>query len=74
MQFTGLLDKNGKEIYENDICWTYEHGVGNLNRVVVFDGGSFCLIHKLMITTQIRGWQRDYIEVIGNIYQNPDLL
>ena len=74
MQYTGLKDKNGKEIYEGDICWAYEIGIGNLNRVIEFNEGSFCLIHANTLSSELRGWKTDYIEVIGNIYQNPELL
>ena len=55
MQFTGLLDKNGKEIYEGDIT-----NVG----IVEWDHGQF---------TE-RLYAPDDIEVIGNIYSNPELL
>src|SRR5690606_740952 len=74
MQFTGLHDKNGKEIYEGDVCKTYEIGVGNLNRVVDFKEGSFVFTHIHCLTEVLRGWKTDYIEVIGNIYQNPELI
>jgi uncharacterized phage protein (TIGR01671 family) len=74
MQFTGLHDKEGKEIYEGDICKTYEIGVGNLKRVVEFDSGSFVFTHPFCLTSEIRGWKKDFIEVIGNVHQNPELL
>jgi len=73
-QFTGLLDKNGKEIYEGDIVkatsdqYTNENFIGK----VIFDEGYFCTwVNK----NDIRGiWGDDNIEVIGNIFENKDLL
>jgi uncharacterized phage protein (TIGR01671 family) len=65
MQFTGLKDKNGKEIYESDIL-EYPHREVNDDRVVTFIDGGFMLTH---INGQ-RFWPYDN-EVIGNIYENP---
>lgn len=70
-QFTGLTDKNGKEIYEGDI---YHQGDKNITYTVVWhDSG---LIGKQNSSTSYAGiqhWQ-DRIEIIGNIYENPQLL
>jgi len=74
MQYTGLKDKNGKKIYEGDII---KGTIGKARRVV-FNNGSFR--HKshskrgqeLPLFSQLIH-ERDF-EVIGNIYENPELL
>lgn len=65
MQYTGLKDKNGKEIYEGDIMEYDHHGDHNLS-VVEFDYGSFEWYPYYMDSTDF--------ELIGNIYENPELL
>jgi uncharacterized phage protein (TIGR01671 family) len=55
MQFTGLLDKNGKEVFEGDILKS-EYG----NIFEIKD------MHLM--------WNEKEVEVIGNIYENPELL
>lgn len=77
MQFTGLTDKNGKEIYEGDIV-TF---IGWRNRVVTWQpegcyAGWFAVDDKkpdrpLGIYS---GEEPNTIEVLGNIYENPELL
>ena len=70
-QYTGLLDKNGVEIYEGDI---YTQGDKNIKYVVVFKSAKFA--GKQVGNESLAGlsyWQ-DRIEVIGNIHENPELL
>lgn len=70
-EFTGLFDKNGKKIWDGDVVkWFWmEEKISE----VVFDKGAFSL----------KGWVHDTfhrdsiktsLEVLGNVYENPELL
>ena len=64
MQFTGLLDRNGKEIYEGDVVRLES----STPMVVEFSKGAFTAGY-------IYGGVEAYrMEIIGNIYENPDLI
>lgn len=74
MQFTGLKDKNGKEIYEGDIIATKQRDV-KFEVVMGWsdDYGTWGWCFK----SRGKQWAADKakgLEVIGNIYENPELL
>ena len=69
-QFTGLKDFKEKEIYEDDICKT-EHGIC---QIIFKDGGFVYLISKNETFCPAYNWHIEELEVIGNIFENPELL
>lgn len=82
MQYTGLKDKNGKEIYEGDIIYCKKYIGGNWiedcieKGYVNFNNGEFGLYRKQEYYQSLYKFKEyDYeFEVIGNMYDNPELL
>lgn len=76
MQCTGLKDKNGKEIYEGDICLVHDLEKEVVEVIFRKDTASFEGFLRGIKTfknphIELFG---SYYEIIGNIYENPELL
>lgn len=76
MQFTGLKDKNGKEVYEDDIIEFENQG----KYVIIYrEDSAMFYVRPTTNGEQIPIWleysnQNCPYEVIGNIYENPELM
>lgn len=89
MQYTGLHDKNGREIYEGDLLRVeLDDDPDSYYIAPVTWGGSdypaFDIMSKYwpknvsydtnVLSAIIAGWSEEVMSVIGNIYENPEML
>ena len=80
MQSTGLHDKNGKEIFEGDIVRMRNprdrRQIGMFQVVRVANSPMLGLLDKKLTTEIFNLYEhmRNYYEIIGNVYENPELL
>lgn len=70
-EHTGLKDKDGAEIYEGDIIWDAH---AEIHGKVMLDEGTFCVEWATHIEHLFEVVSDYYAEVIGNIYENPELM
>ena len=82
-QYTGLKDRNGKEIYEGDVVERKEetcaHGVEAANYIVIWSDDDIGFKLKTIYSpifvkdAAVSVFLEDDSEIIGNIYENPKL-
>ena len=73
MQYTGLKDKNGKEIYEGDIL-DIEGDTKRNPYQVIFRNAGFDAVAKTDFVGMGKWYKDEKVEIIGNIYENPELI
>lgn len=74
-QHTGLTDKNGKKIWENDIVDTFEESSKEfLRNVVKFEDCCFKVFKKHYLSMHMDSYEKTDLKVVSNIFDNPELL
>ena len=72
-QYTGLKDKNGKEIYEGDIVVNTYYDDGEMYKVLWVDD-SVAFGMESLDDMELYKLPLESLEVVGNIHENPELL
>jgi len=72
MQFTGLSDKNGKDVFEGDLIkWAIG---GGIVQEVYWNTKECAFYARPFSMDNTESWLDSSCEVIGNIHENPELL
>lgn len=76
---TGLKDRKGKEIFEGDVVKVHASETKGTNWMEVIEwrcdpNGDIGEGNNYWTTSKSEGWCPDELEVIGNVWENPELL
>ena len=76
MQSTGLIDKNGEEIFEGDVLLTYDDELAKVFWNDDLAGWFVDFLYEIAELSEVADIQssRSICKIIGNIYENPELL
>ncbi len=76
MQSTWLFDKDGKEIYEGDILWSNHLWEIQVEWTIAYDEdlARIVFLQTNWAFEEINKANLNLLEVVGNIYENPELV
>ena len=74
MQYAGQHDRNGKEIYEGDLVIVAQEDESELIEIKWYDDASRFVLAASTYTCDFDNYSGEDCEVIGNIYENPELM
>lgn len=76
MQSTGLIDKNGEEIFEGDVLLTYDDELAKVFWNDDLAGWFVDFLYEIAELSEVADIQssRSICKIIGNIYESPELL
>ncbi|HFI0645659.1 TPA: YopX family protein [Streptococcus suis] len=69
MQSTGVFDKNSKEIFEGDVVNIFDEKLSK----IYYSEGAFC-VDVLNGGTPLHVYLSEHLEIVGSIYENPELV